>query len=351
MEALVGCPEQTDIRDGEEDHGQPFEAESECPACLVGHAGFVQCLLHDDAAPQQFEPFALPPDFDFVARRGEREIRLDPADAEGFLWRSSALPLGGHVAEKTEDEAVERVLEVFRDFGRVDGVVGGLVRVGGRDPGGVLDEDRARCEGRLELGVERGQRMELGDRPDVCALHLVEDGVVRAVDLVPPVHVCAEQPPVEAAAVALDLVCAGVGAQHVVFVEVVAVRRAAARVVGGEAELVKVLPHGHGGGGGREGGVVGKVALDDPAEDGDRVGGAQVEAAVCLGEDGGGRVRVRVTWERLAVDHVRRRGGGLEAGGERGAGGHRQPGPGAGAEERHEGGHGGWDEGDQLQRR
>lgn len=50
METLVCGPEQTDIGDGEEDHGKTFEAESECPACLVGHAGFVERFLHDDAA-------------------------------------------------------------------------------------------------------------------------------------------------------------------------------------------------------------------------------------------------------------------------------------------------------------
>lgn len=333
MKALVGCPEETDIRDGEEDHGEPFEAESECPACLVGHAGFIECLLHDDAASQQFEPFALPPDFDFVARGGEGEIGFDPADAEGFV------PLGGHVAEETEDEAVEGVFEVLGDFGGVDGVVGGLVRVGGRDAGGVLDEDGARCEGGLELGVECGQGVELGAGPDVGALHLVEDGVVRGVDLVAAVDVCAEEPRVEAAAVALDLVGAGVCAQHVVGVEVVAVGRAAARVVRGEAELVKVLPHGHGGGGRGEGGVARKVAFDDLAQDGERVRGQQVEAAAGLGEDGGGRVRVCVPGEALPVDHVR--GGALrrlqaaEAGG-----GQRQAGP-AGPEERREGGHGG----------
>lgn len=181
----------------------------------------------------------------------------------------------------------------------------------------VLDEDRARCEGRLELGVECREGMELGDGPDVCALHLVEDGVVRGVYLVPPVHVCAEEPPVEASLVALDLVCAGVCAQHVVLVEVVAVRGAASRVVGGEAELVKVLPHGHGGGARGEGRVRGKVFLDDLADDGDRVGRQEVEVAAGLGEDGGGRVRVHVPGVPLAVDHVSccpPRSGRMEAG-------------------------------------
>lgn len=63
--------------------------------------------------------------------------------------------------KETEDEAVERVFQVFRDFGRVDGVVCGLVRVRRRDLGVVLDEDGARCEGRFELGVECGEGMEL----------------------------------------------------------------------------------------------------------------------------------------------------------------------------------------------
>lgn len=180
------------------------------------------------------------------------------------------------------------------------------------------------------------------------ALHLVEDGVVRSVNLVSPVHVCAEEPSVQSLAVALDLVCAGVRAQHVVLVEVVAVRRAASRVVRGEAELIKVLPHGDGGGAGRERGVRRKVFLDDLAQDRDRVGGQQVEVAVRLGEDGGGRVRVHVPGIALAVDHVRFSppGGRMEAGeGETGAGAGAGDSPATGRSRAHkgrdDGGHGG----------
>lgn len=245
----------------------------------------------------------------------------------------------GDVPKETEDEAVERVLEVSRDFGGVDGVVRGLVRVGRRDAGVVLDADGARREGGFELGVECGEGMELGEGPDVRALHLVEDGVVGCVDLVSPVHVCAEEPPVESSAVALDLVCAGVCAQHVVFVEVVAVRRAAAGVVRGEAELVKVLPHGHGGGAGGERGVRRKVFLDGLAQDGERVGRLQVEVAARLGEDGGGGVRVCVPGVALAGDHVCGGAAGLEAAaGKRAGAGKRQSRAHRG---RDDGGHGG----------
>lgn len=171
----------------------------------------------------------------------------------------------------------------------------------------------------------------------MCALHLVEDGVVRCVNLVSPVHVCAEEPPVESLPVALDLVCAGVGAQHGVFVEVVAVGGAASGVVRREAELVKVLPHGDGRGAGRERGVRRKVFLDDLAQDGERVGGQEVEVAVRLGEDGGGRVRVHVPGVALAVDHVRGRATRLEAAAENS--------PAAGRSRAHkggdDGGHGG----------
>lgn len=52
----------------------------------------------------------------------------------------------------------------------------------------------------------------VGEEPH--ALHLVEDGIVAGVDLIPPVHVSGQQEGVQAGAHQLPLVGGSVGAQH-----------------------------------------------------------------------------------------------------------------------------------------
>lgn len=72
--------------------------------------------------------------------------------------------------------------------------------------------------------------------PQAGAFHLVEDGVVGAVDGIAAVDVCADE---EAGAFVcgedVGLVGGGVGSEDGVFVDVVGVCFVASRVVGGEA--------------------------------------------------------------------------------------------------------------------
>ena len=83
-EALVAGPEETDIRDVEEEHCDALEAQTKRPADAVGDVGGCEEVLLDDPAAEHFEPVALPEDFEFPGGAGEGEVGLHPADFEGF---------------------------------------------------------------------------------------------------------------------------------------------------------------------------------------------------------------------------------------------------------------------------
>lgn len=109
--------------------------------------------------------------------------------------------------------------------------------------------------------------------PYTRTLDLVEDGIMRPVNLVASVHVGGQEPLVLPVFEHLDFVCGSVGAEHEVFVDVVAVRHRSTRVVGWEGELVKVFEGGDDGGEGGDMGEAGKVAFDEGSEGGQRVSG------------------------------------------------------------------------------
>lgn len=49
-EALIAGPEESDVRDVEEEHGDALEAKTEGPSDAIGHVGVDQQLLLDDTA-------------------------------------------------------------------------------------------------------------------------------------------------------------------------------------------------------------------------------------------------------------------------------------------------------------
>lgn len=75
---------------------------------------------------------------------------------------------------------------------------------------------------------------------DGSSLHLVKYRVVRRVDLIPSVDICRQQPSILALAEGVDLVCTGVRPKTSRAVEVIRVRRTPARVIRGNAQVVKV---------------------------------------------------------------------------------------------------------------
>jgi hypothetical protein len=81
-------------------------------------------MLHDHSTAEQFEPFSVPPHFDFVTRCREREKRLDPAYAQRFAV------LCGDGTEQSEYQTVQGMFEVMSDLFRMYWIVHGLIRVG-----------------------------------------------------------------------------------------------------------------------------------------------------------------------------------------------------------------------------
>lgn len=156
-----------------------------------------------------------------------------------------------------------------------------LARVGGREMRDVFDDD----VGTLEVGLQHCiivfnffHAVRVG-RNDASALRLMKDRIVGAVYLVAPVDVGGEKPFSLAFFEHLDFVGGGMGTEHEVLANIVAIRGGAARMVWREGEKVKVLVRGDEW---REGGemrVGREVGLDEGAEgaEGMRVLGVQPE--------------------------------------------------------------------------
>ena len=170
----------------------------------------------NDAAPQHLEPPSLVFNLELVTRRREGEVILAP-------------PLLG-LPEQVIHEALEGGLEILGD---------GLAFWGIRP----LPPPQS-------LGAPH-----LVDGEEFHPLELVERGVVRRVDLVPPVHVPRAQEGVGvAAAEVLALVGARVRPEERIFGDIIRVARRPSRMVGGDAQIVETLRR-------RDDGILGIVYL------------------------------------------------------------------------------------------
>lgn len=94
-EARVLGPEEADIGNAEEEHGDSFYAEAPGPADAVADAGVAEHLLLHYAAAEELEPFALPEDFEFPRGGGEGEVGFDPSDFEGGVLGGGFRVAGG----------------------------------------------------------------------------------------------------------------------------------------------------------------------------------------------------------------------------------------------------------------
>mmetsp|Transcript_9338 Transcript_9338/g.28001 ORF Transcript_9338/g.28001 Transcript_9338/m.28001 type:complete len:294 (+) Transcript_9338:58-939(+) len=148
-EPLVARPEEADVGDLEEHHRQPLEAEPEGPAVPVRQVAVGEDAGVDDAAAEHLHPVAVVVDLELEGWLGEGEVLVDP-------------PLL-HRPEERVAQPLQRALEVV-----------------GHELAAVRGEPLLSAH--LALADERG--VEEAD-----ALHLVEGGEVRRVDLVAPVHV------------------------------------------------------------------------------------------------------------------------------------------------------------------
>lgn len=185
----------------------------------------------------------------------------------------------------------------------------GLARIGGREMWHVLDDDVGTLKVCLEHCIvvfDFVHAVCVGGY-DASALGLMEGWIMRAVYLVAPVDVGGEEPLCLALFEHLDFVGGGVGAEHEVPVDVVAVGDGAARMVCREGEEVKVLVRGDERREGGEMGVGWKVGLDEGAKGAEGMGGLGVEPEGELREDRGGHVG-HVVGRVLSAEHGHRRG-------------------------------------------
>ena len=270
------------MRSSPRPNAQPslFRTSEEASGCDAGVGGkglarVFQCWLINDTAPENLEPFSTEEDLDLEAGRRPRKGCLDPPYSERVLRRRTDV-----VTKEGEKETVEGEFQVSSDELGVFRVVCGLARVGGREMRDVFDDD----VGTLEMGLQHCivvlyflHAVRVG-RNDASTLGLMKDGIMGAVDLVAPVDVGGEEPFGLALFKDLDFVGRGMGAEHEVPVDVVAVRGGAAGMVRREGEEVKVLVGGDERGEGGEMGVGREVGLDERAEGAERVGGLGVQS-------------------------------------------------------------------------
>lgn len=264
-ESLVAGPEETDIRNVEEEHGNPFQAESKGPPDAVGHVRVDEEILFDYTTAQDFQPIPLPENFKLPGGTGKGEVRLDPSDLEGLC-----LSGGGRVtcaggrcfarfAEDLDDHLLQRPLEMRRDsFHLFSAVMLFLERVTLRMNGWVLvlDDDIMRRDA-VQIIHNSGsrlcrifQRFLIRALPQHRALHLMEDGIVAAVNRISPEHVCDHGVSTFLWARALIavylleiclLVCAGMRPQKGVLIDIVGIRTTAARMILREAQDIEII--------------------------------------------------------------------------------------------------------------
>ena len=129
--------------------------------------------------------------------------------------------------EYLQHQAIQRQLEVLRDDSGMSRV---MPRLNGVRLGYVLYVFNGNVRRREAARKALVFLLQLADSiliqvKDVGAFYLVKYGIVRTVNLVPPVHVRREKPLCFAFAEHFDFVSRGVRPQHEVLVDIIAVRQ------------------------------------------------------------------------------------------------------------------------------
>lgn len=187
------------------------------------------------------------------------------------------------------------------------GLLGGVLLLNwvgrGRLPRWVGDDNVGRVEVLPHLLVLCFQLCEtLPPSRDLGSLDLMEDGIVRAINLVSSVHVGREEELVDALVEQLDLVRRGVSSEHCLLVQVVRVGEGATRMILCESQVVKVLLHSDDWAEGVEMFECREVGFDSFPQDGQWVIRFQVQVLADFGQDRGSCIGVVVPLVRLALD-------------------------------------------------
>mmetsp|Transcript_33540 Transcript_33540/g.99943 ORF Transcript_33540/g.99943 Transcript_33540/m.99943 type:complete len:401 (+) Transcript_33540:437-1639(+) len=201
VEPLVVRPEETDVGNLEEDHGEAFESQAEGPPVTLGHVHVGQHLGVHDAASQNLEPFPLVHDLHLEGRLREGEVIVGPT----LLARP----------EEMIHETLQHLLQVVRDH----------LALAGFDPFVVIEILHLQ----FVLVVE------------LHPLELMERGIVRRVDLVPAVHVPRAQETLVTLPEVLRLMRRRVRPQKSLVGDVVRVAGRPSGMIGGDPQIVEAL--------------------------------------------------------------------------------------------------------------
>jgi hypothetical protein len=85
QETFIFRPEEADVRNRVEQHGNTLEAYTKSPSHAVRYRRIIENRLGDDTGSQDFKPVALPENLKLPTRRGEGEVRLYPAYFQGLV--------------------------------------------------------------------------------------------------------------------------------------------------------------------------------------------------------------------------------------------------------------------------
>mmetsp|Transcript_14245 Transcript_14245/g.29763 ORF Transcript_14245/g.29763 Transcript_14245/m.29763 type:complete len:459 (+) Transcript_14245:77-1453(+) len=208
VESLVVCPEETNVGDLEQNHGQSLQTESKGPSPTVILTGHLQHLRVHHPASQYLEPFALVKNFALHGwfRKG-KEI-LGP-----FLFDGS---------KQVVHQSLQHVLEVVGDHFTL-----------------------GRCQPFLlgqTLGSLDGVLFEKLD-----SLQLVKGRIVGRIDFVPSVDIPSAQESFVSFPQVHRLVSTGVGSQQRFVVDVVRIGRRSSGVVRFDSQVVEALGASHDG--------------------------------------------------------------------------------------------------------
>mmetsp|Transcript_7586 Transcript_7586/g.20685 ORF Transcript_7586/g.20685 Transcript_7586/m.20685 type:complete len:240 (-) Transcript_7586:529-1248(-) len=177
-EALIRGPEESNVRDVEQHHGQPLQSKPESPRLVALATVAIQNLLLHHATPEHFQPLPIKENLQLERRLGERKVRVYPPHL--------------YFSEKLLGESLERLLQLLLTICRA-------VR-------------STRC-------------LPLLFREHPHALHLMEHGIMCGIYGIPPIHVSGHQEGGESLPEGLGLVGTRVAAEHRFRIDVVRVVR------------------------------------------------------------------------------------------------------------------------------
>ena len=221
-------------------------------------AGLEEDPLLDDAATEEFEPFALPVDFELPGGRGEGEVGFYPSHLQLFS-DGSRVSLFGCV-EDSRHKPFKSSLEMCGQEADFLVMVYLLFWVGVLMERWIwvfyIDESMSHLSHllpqilksqmkSLEEGNTNSRAIRSRAAPESRALHLMEYWEVASVDAIATKDICADGVAIWGirclhGSECMMLMCRGVSTENCVFIDIVGICGASTRVIRGKIELIEI---------------------------------------------------------------------------------------------------------------